>query len=75
MKTTRTVYRCAYAHRGLVRGARDSRLFKTEAEARAHCEKLRVGGYWCAVWRFREVKVKGRWRPDWDHEETGPVDR
>ncbi len=71
----RIVYRCAHAHRGGVSGARDSRIFKNEHEARAHCERLRARGYWAAVWRYREVKVSGRWRPDWDHELTGPLDR
>ncbi len=72
---SRIVYRCAYAHQGGVSGARDSRLFKSEQEARANYERLRARGYWAAAWRYREVKVNGRWRPDWDHELTGPLDR
>jgi len=74
---SRTVYRCAYASRKHRRDLRASRLFRTEAEARAHCEEIRArrGVGFCAVWRVREVKKGRRWEADLDHEETGPLDR
>lgn len=73
MATTRTVYRCAYHHQVNLRPARETRSFKTEAEARAEAEKLRAAGHMVAVWRYHEVKNGRRWEVDLHHDLTQPL--
>lgn len=75
MEQRRTVYRCCYYDRDHpLSGARESRLFKTEKEARAEAERLKATGHRAVVWRYHEVKVGRRWEVDLDSELTQSLD-
>jgi hypothetical protein len=49
MELTRTIYRCAYFFKENLGPVRESKVFRTEPEARHHADGLKASGYSVAV--------------------------
>jgi len=73
-QSTRTIYRCAYMHKGGAGPARESQAFKTDREARTYADALKARGFLVVVWRMREVKIGRHWEADLDSELTQALD-
>ena len=74
MDSTRIIYRYSYVFKGELGPVRDSRAFPTEEEARKDTEEFQGRGYGTVVWRELQRKIGNRWKTDFDHELTQPLD-